>query len=223
MTPILEIEKDLDWRVAEMATLKLLIQRSSTNSRTKQVLLRAAWALLYAHYEGFCKFALSVYYDALVTTEVKICDLPDTTQAYALSLKIKQMRNLPPLDFLMAIKNFDVETLRAEASFPTVDTKSNLMPSLLKELIVDADLPLYEIDLHSQVLATLVRRRNKIAHGERDLIPEPDYYFDYENVVTKIMYALACAISDKLDELNAVAKSAPLVTHFADPMTSTNI
>lgn len=52
-----QLEDDLDWRQAELASLKSQVIKATNGSVMHQVLLRAMWALLYAHYEGFCKFA----------------------------------------------------------------------------------------------------------------------------------------------------------------------
>ena len=50
-----QLEEDLSWREGEIASLKLAIVAAVPSRRAP--LLRAAWALLYAHYEGFCRFA----------------------------------------------------------------------------------------------------------------------------------------------------------------------
>ena len=73
MSPFDEIERDLDWREAELAILRLFLANKEITEREKRVLFRAAWALLYAHYEGFCKFALTVYFDALRRSPVRTC------------------------------------------------------------------------------------------------------------------------------------------------------
>jgi hypothetical protein len=49
-----QIEEDLDWREAELASFKILISSAPKGSVRESALLRAIWALLYAHYEGFC-------------------------------------------------------------------------------------------------------------------------------------------------------------------------
>jgi hypothetical protein len=58
-----EITRDLDWREAELATIKRLVKQTNITVKQREVLLRAAWALLYAHYEGFAKFCPTVFYD----------------------------------------------------------------------------------------------------------------------------------------------------------------
>lgn len=57
------LERDLKWREAELASLKRLAITSSTETVAYQGLLRALWALLYAHYEGFTKFCWDTVLD----------------------------------------------------------------------------------------------------------------------------------------------------------------
>ena len=198
MTPLEEIERDLGWRESELAMLRVLLANESITEREKLVLFRAAWALLYAHYEGFCKFALTVYFDALKSSGAKCSDLSSKTQAFALTEKLKEIRNLPPIDLLSAMLEFKSENLEQPVSFPEVDTESNLWPKTLSRLLEDADLEVNSLRLHNRALATLVNRRNKIAHGEKEIIPEFDYYISFEDAVKLIMYDLAIAIDEKI-------------------------
>ncbi len=52
-----QLGDDLTWREAELASLKLLVSEAEIGSVRRASLLRAIWVLLYAHYEGFFKFA----------------------------------------------------------------------------------------------------------------------------------------------------------------------
>lgn len=48
-----ELENDLRWRENELAAIKFSIQQTEPHSVPYKALLWAAWAMLYAHYEGF--------------------------------------------------------------------------------------------------------------------------------------------------------------------------
>lgn len=198
MTAIQEIEADLDWREAELAVLRILLSNNSSSDREKKVLFRASWALLYAHYEGFCKFALTVYFDKLEKSGVNCCTFASKIQCFALTKHLKAMRNMSAPDLLAAAIDIRSTHLDKPPSFPDVDTKSNLYPSTLENLLDSADITLPSLFLHSQRLVTLVRRRNKIAHGERDMIEELSYYLAYEDSFKTVAYELAYAIDEKL-------------------------
>jgi MAE_28990/MAE_18760-like HEPN len=199
MTPIQEIENDLDWREGELAVLRILLSDRSLPKREKTVLLRSAWALLYAHYEGFCKFALAVFYDAVRKSGVNCRSLPFNTQCFALSGPVKKLRNLPTADFITALAAFEVNHLDKSPSFPDIETNSNLYSSTLAELLKDADIVLPSLNLHNKKLDTLVRRRNNIAHGEKDIIADVDYYLQYEDAFKTVAYELALAIDQKIN------------------------
>ncbi len=201
MTPLQEIERDLDWRDAELAVLKIMLANDSLNDREKLVLFRAAWSLLYAHYEGFCKFALTVYYDTLQHAGKCHRDLPAPLQALALDQSMKTIRSLPTVDLIAVMAGFEAGLMGQPAQFPDVSTDSNLWPSTLRDLLASADINLNSLEQNNRSLATLVSRRNKIAHGERDIIPEFSYYMQYEDAVRTVMYDLAISIDDRLSSL----------------------
>ena len=201
MSPFDEIERDLDWREAELAILRLFLANKEITEREKRVLFRAAWALLYAHYEGFCKFALTVYFDALRRSGARCEQFSPKTQAFALTEQLKSIRNLPPVDFIAAMRRFETDVLAVPVAFPEVSTDSNLSPKVLERLLGDAGLELESLPAHNRSLSTLVNRRNKIAHGERDIIPEFDYYIQFEAAAKDIMTELALVIDERLSSL----------------------
>lgn len=82
--------------------------------------------------------------------------------------------------------------------FPEVDTQSNLWPSVLIELLEVADLSSEKVREHERKLITLVSRRNKIAHGENNIITEVGYYKTYEDAVYDVMYDLAIQVDNRL-------------------------
>lgn len=198
MTPIQEIEQDLDWREAEMASLRILLADTGLSEKTKRVLFRAAWALLYAHFEGFCKLTLTIYYDALKECGKTCRDLAPTTQAFALTDTLREIRKLPSSDFISQILNFETDVMSNPANFPEVDTRSNLWPNVLEQLLNDADIELPSLASNKRAISTLVNRRNKISHGERELIPEFTYYLSFEEAAKSVMYDLALAVDAKL-------------------------
>lgn len=198
MTALKEIEQDLAWREAEMAVLRILLANSILSEREKLMLYRAGWSLLYAHFEGFCKFALTVYYDSIKVMGKLRKDLPQHTKVFSLSIPLKAIRGLPADEMLLAIQKFEVDHLNMPAAFPDVNTESNLWPTTLEKLLLDADIVVDSLAANNRKLATLVGRRNKIAHGERDLITEYAYFISFEEAVISVMVELAIRIDDRL-------------------------
>lgn len=192
------LTRDLDWRETEIASMRLLLLSGSVTEAQNTVLLRAAWALLYAHYEGFCKNALATFFDAARGSGIRCSTLPRPTKILALGDTFGRLRNLPNSDFLAAIESFSSSHLDKIPDFPEVDTQSNLWPNVLIDLMVSADLSPAKVEEHRLKLSTLVARRNGIAHGENNMIPEFEYYKSYEKVVYEVIYDLAYQVEERL-------------------------
>ena len=193
-----QITRDLNWRESELGILKLLLNRPDNSDRQREVLLRAAWALLYAHYEGYSKFCLELYFDELAKRTPNCKGLPVTTRAFALRKKLKEIRCKPELEFLASIEEFETSALNSLPNFPEVDTQSNLWPNVLRDLLVCADLNPEIVSSYEAQLKTLVSRRNEIAHGQKNFISEVAYYITFDEAVRGIMYDLAFAIDERL-------------------------
>ena len=206
MTAISQIERDLDWREAELAVLRVILTNRDVTKLQKDVLFRGAWALLYAHYEGFCKFALTVYYDEIKRSGHSLSKFANSIQCFALDKECKKLKNLPTQEFIPALLLFEQTHLNSSYEFPDVETDSNLWPSKLAELVYNAELRLPSLTTYERTIKTLVGRRNEIAHGEQSSIKDFEYYRQHEDAVKTILYDLAFAIDDKLAELSLWTK-----------------
>ncbi|QND34248.1 hypothetical protein HB772_19840 [Sinorhizobium meliloti] len=199
MDAIDEITADLDWRETELGLLKVFFTRSEVSKKQHAVLARAAWSLLYAHYEGFAKFALTVFFDRAAKTAATCNVLPVRTKEFALIAELKRIRGLANSDFLQALEAFAHNSLSLKPQFPDVDTKSNLWPNVLEELLKLADIDCPSIDNNRVVLKALVGKRNGIAHGEDIEATYKDYLIQ-EKAVYAVMYELAFAIDERLKQ-----------------------
>lgn len=198
LSPLESISNDLGWREAELGSLKLLLARKDTTEHQKTVLLRACWALLYAHYEGFVKTALTVFFEEAKKRTQDCGSLPERTRLFALEKTLRKIKNLPSPEFLNQIESFSSTYHVIQPIFPEVDTKSNLWPNVFEELLDAADIALPALTTHRLRLKTLVSRRNNIAHGIHELIQEVSYYRSYESAIYDIMYELAFGIDERL-------------------------
>lgn len=200
MSILTDITADLDWREKEIASMRLLLSSPGITVAQKKVLLRAAWALLYAHYEGFCKNTLTAFYDWACRSGVVCNNLPSNTKLLALDKKLKSLKNLPNLNLIDEIAKFDSDSLLGTPQFPEVNTNSNLYPNVLIDLMKDADLNIDRVLEHRAKIKTLVERRNKIAHGESNFIDDVSYYLTYEHSVYDVIYDLAFQVDNRLSK-----------------------
>ena len=197
MEPIDELTADLGWRETELALLKVFLQRKDVTPRQHDVLARAAWSLLYAHYEGYAKFCLTLFFERAALL-VKSCQpLPQKTKVYALFEEMKRIRNLPAADFLQSLETFATTIGVQKPNFPEVNTKSNLWPNVLEDLLELADINCASLDKNRVVLKALVAKRNGIAHGQAVTATYSDY-LQQENAVYEVMYDLAYQVDARL-------------------------
>lgn len=197
-----QLEDDLDWRETELAILKKQAVLASKDSDRYRVMLRAMSALLYAHYEGFCKFAWDVYLEELQKAGVKRKDCKDEIAKLSLQKKFKTLKgDLSPeslWDFgqtgfgIMLEDNLDFQI--------RLETQSNLYPSLFKENVIQTGLTCTLVDKYQIELKALVMRRNEIAHGQKMTIKNIDEYKKYEDAALEVMHELAVSIIDCLDK-----------------------
>jgi hypothetical protein len=197
MEAIDELTADLGWRETELALLKVFFQRKDVTQRQHDVLARAAWSLLYAHYEGYTKFCLTLFFDRAARLIESCAPLPQKTKEYALFSEIKRIRSLPAADFLHTLETFATTTGSQKPQFPEVDTKSNLWPNVLEHLLAFADICCPSIDKNRFLLKALVGKRNGIAHGQAVSASYPDY-LKQEDAGYEVMYDLAYQVDARL-------------------------
>lgn len=192
-----QLEIDLDWREAEFAVFREMLTLTKPNTTRSRTLFRAGWALLYAHYEGYCKFCLDLYLDALSRLLPDCHLLPDPLLVFLLKREIGNLRKLPAIDIHQFITSEYEIICNSPPSNRQVDTQSNLWPELLRNLLNDTAVGTSSVDIDDRKLKTLVARRNDIAHGKKVFIDDLSYYADYEYAVMETMYSLTLAATEK--------------------------
>ena len=211
-----QIESDLNWREAEIGLLKLLAASSVVDSDRQRVLLRALWAVLYAHYEGFCKFCWDLFLTAIESEGLPRSKLCDQIAKLSLMKIFKELRGDLSANNLWDFFHEGLATQLAEpVTFPLkLETQSNLWANLAMEnnSAVGLSCPLFEqfrVQLNS-----LVNRRNEIAHGKKLVIRSLAAYQPYEDAAFLAMHELAVAVVDcleKRDYLKNAHLAAPVV------------
>ncbi|NEQ64877.1 MAG: hypothetical protein F6K21_05120 [Symploca sp. SIO2D2] len=197
-----QLEEDLDWRLTELAILKKQAVLASKDSDRYRALLRALWAMLYAHYEGFCKFAWDLYLDELQKVSVKRKDCKDEIAKLSLQKQFKSLKGDLSPESLWNFGQTGFRTmLEDNLDFQVkLETQSNLYPQLFKENSLKVCLSCALVDQYEIELKGLVRRRNEIAHGQKTIIKDLNEYKKYEDAAIEVMHELAVAIVDCLDK-----------------------
>jgi hypothetical protein len=203
-----EIEKNLKWREDELAALKFLLGQTKPASTPHKAMLRALWAMLYAHYEGFCLFALSVFLDEVKKTGVTRDKCKEPLLLFSLEETYRRVRKTtPPTPKFHAFCSTTFPTVMAAAIDFEVDEdgdfviagKSNLYAKHLLSHCETMCLKETCIDTNKSKLGLLVTRRNGIAHGEDVVVKDLTEYKQYEDAALVVMHDLAVAVVDALD------------------------
>lgn len=195
-----EIEADLRWRESELVALKALCAKCAEGSDAHRALLRALWALMYAHYEGFHKFCWDLVLDRIEAEKVTRAAVKDHFAKLSLANAFRQLRgDTSPSGIL----KFFREELPAQLSKNTVfeeklETQSNLWPNVARENSKLLDLEFKNLDLFETKLKLLVSRRNDIAHGKKLVITKLSEYQEYEKAALLVMHELALQAIDCL-------------------------
>lgn len=191
------LERDLDWRQSELTRLKIII--ASADAEQKEGLLRALWSMLYAHYEGFCKFAIQAYLDEIQQLRLTRIVLSDTLNALSLESCFRLIKGDESL-FNRAIFLAELRKRSFErAAFEGAPDTSNLWPEKLKQMLEAVGLDSDFVDEESHRLVALVARRNEIAHGKRNVIPSLLDYQTYEASTLNVMTGVALTVWDHFE------------------------
>lgn len=198
------LEEDLKWREAELASLKRITIVNMDNDLIYRSTLRASWAMLYAHYEGFTKFCWELLLDQIEKEKIVIRDLDCTFKLLALEKNFRLLRG--SLDS-MSIWEFYIKVmptlLDKEAEFPVdcrLETESNLWPNVFERECSKVGVLSSEMQSQRSRIKALVARRNDIAHGKNMIIKSIDEYIEYEKATLLVMHDLAVQVLGVLEE-----------------------
>ncbi|WP_433935430.1 MAE_28990/MAE_18760 family HEPN-like nuclease [Brevundimonas diminuta] len=134
-----QIEADLDWRHAELAMFRELLTLNAGTSVRRATLFRGAWAILYAHYEGFCKTSLELLVEFMEGLP-DCSNLSDNTFLFLHEKAMREARNKSNSD---AFDFFRSQIDQLKASSPpsiNIETKSNLWPNVLEDILSGMDI-----------------------------------------------------------------------------------
>ena len=203
-----EIENDLKWREEELAALRFAVSQSVVGGVAHKALLRALWTMLYAHYEGFCLYALRVFLGEVRRSGVARDECKESLVLFSLESLFRKIRKGTPStpDFHAFCKAEFPALMAAAIDFETgkdgefvVAGRSNLYASDLLTHCAAMCLAETCIDANKSKLGLLVTRRNAIAHGEEEVVKDLAEYKPYEDAAIEAMHDIAVAVVDALD------------------------
>lgn len=203
-----QIERELDWRIAELAELKKIALSLSSRKIAYDAQLRALWVMLYAHYEGFCKFVISVFLEELEKTGKVRCLFKDELIIFSLEEELSNIRKDTSAkscyeyfnNTFNTVLNSVIQFKKNRNSDYRIIGSNNLYSDDLLEMCACICISENVIEENRIKLNTLVSRRNEIAHGKKHPIKNLNDYKEYEDAALDVMIALALAVIESLEQ-----------------------
>lgn len=219
-----QLEAEFEWRSAEIRFFQNLCEKLAELDEKNQF-RRALILLLYSHFEGYCKFALTLYLSAINNAGL-VCNQANSA-IVAASLhdvfiklrdgagKAPEFRNKLPDDsklHRLALDREFIERTSEIMSRPVVipdkavNTESNLKPIVLRKNLYRLGLPHDQFESFEGSIDQLLEYRNKIAHGETRTGVEQAKYESLRESAFRIMTGITTGITKAFDEKWFLAK-----------------
>jgi hypothetical protein len=213
-----QIEEDLRWRQDEIRFFRNHLE-AIDSEQDRERFRRALVLLLYAHFEGFCKFALTLYVDSVNKSGITCGEATPAIAAASLSdlfkslnnpeRKIPEFGNMLPDDpklqrfgrqreFVEHATDFAIRPVKVADD--VVDTESNLNPTVLRKNLYRLGFPHdlfsnFDGDIHR-----LLEYRNKISHGEMQAGLERDKFEKLSSSVYTVQDEIKRQVMSALQE-----------------------
>jgi len=227
-----QLESELAWRQEEVRFFQnrgtMLLKAEEQDQYRRAVVL-----VLYAHFEGFCKFAFDLYRTAVNEEQLPCNEASPAIAAAGWARLFKELRDpskkssefkhaLPDdskLHRFARDREFmerSIEFSRLPVTIPDdfVDTESNLKPLVLRKILYRLDLPHDQFSQHEGKIDRLLRVRNKIAHGEsRSGVTVTDYE-ELRTIIFQIMEDVKRQVVESLGQgrFRRLVQTAPAIS-----------
>jgi hypothetical protein len=213
-----QLEAEMQWRTDEVRFFQNLCEQiGEPEGRDK--FRRALVLLLYSHFEGYCKFALSLYVSAINAAGLACSQVNSAIAAAVLhdvfvklrdgTGKAPEFRNRLPDDSKLHRFALDREFLQRSAEImarpvhipdEAVNTESNLKPVVLRKNLYKLGLPHDQFASYEGDIDKLLALRNKIAHGETRTGVQVNLYDGLRDSAFRIMSGITSGITVAFDE-----------------------
>lgn len=189
-----EILADINWRVAELATLKSIPIRYSFRPEHKELQIKYSIPAIYAIWEGFVKSCFVIYSNHLNSLSIGRSEIAIPLLTHQLDIECDfnnpriafdaKQRMVSLIDSLLT----DVVTIK-----PSVPTESNVnfkvLNKILERFCIDKVPDHYDSKLNKLLLF-----RNKVAHGDNSINVNMTHVTEFILTVENLMFDVAINI-----------------------------
>lgn len=191
-----EILDDIDWRVAELATIKSIPFKYSFNENHKKVHIKYAVPAVYAIWEGFVKSSFICYLNHLSKLNIKRTDISLNLLTHYIDTFCKLHNPRQNFDTKKrVVQELDILFVDTINLVPEVPTESNVNFKVLSNLLNRFCIDLVD-SKYEKGLDRLLFFRNKIAHGENALKVEIKDINDFIKLVEDLMLDIVINIQN---------------------------
>ncbi|MBK8283510.1 MAG: hypothetical protein IPK97_00765 [Ahniella sp.] len=180
---VAEILASNDWRDREFAKFKV-----NSSGVEEELWCRMCIPMVYAHWEGFVVSSLKTLIDHLNSLGLPASGVPTTLVAVGLADAYQFLSGKQSfaqrVDFTNRFRDLIQDTIRFQK---TIDTKSNLKASVLRELCHMYGFRFERFSSLTADIDRLVNVRNSIAHGENSFVLNSENVSKYIAAVTNAM------------------------------------
>jgi hypothetical protein len=178
------LDEEFAWRRKELSTIRADLKTSIGASRN--ALLRAGVALLYAHWEGFVKVSSEAYLHYVRRRRLKYKELCPGFLALALRNRLKDLSAVDEASTHIGFVTFLVGDLESNAQLPklgVIKAGSNLNSERLKTIVLTLGLDYSDFELKEKLIdKQLLDVRNSIAHGKEHCPSPEDFEILYQEI-----------------------------------------
>jgi len=171
------IDSDLSWRKKELRYLANRINGAESESQLCYV--RAAVALLYAHWEGFVLIALRAYIAFVSSQRIVFDKLKPELRAAILKTEVRRLEKEPggaARAHLFRAYEREIGKIHKFTGDAIIVAESNLNSARFLGLIAAVGLNESEFNSASKFLdEALLSKRNSVCHGERLMVDRAGY------------------------------------------------
>lgn len=162
------LDDDFAWRVREIAHLKYTARNAALQRKSAAV--RATLPLLYAHWEGFVKFAAEAMLNYVLHQRHSFSELKPQFAAHGMKRQLALLTDSRKHAMRAEAVSFILSKSSNRASFDwraAISTESNLSSAVFENIAAAIALPTTHYEpRYNFIDLTLLDRRNRIAHGE---------------------------------------------------------
>ena len=172
------MQQEFAWRKKELHGLKTLV-RANEKTHNRELCLRAAVTLLYAHWEGFVKQIGTYFLEFVARQRLNHNQLSSNFLALCVASLVRNSVDSSKVEASLQVVNFfrvDGNTRSRIRWQSGINTMANLKSDVFRDIVLALGLDYSRFATKEKLLdEKLLGNRNRIAHGQYSLVDFAEY------------------------------------------------